>query len=114
MQKVNRYEKIVYVSHAFGGDENNLKEIEKLIRACRKQYPNYLFLSPCHAFGFLYKDTDYIEGLEMCLYMLEYKCDEMWYTPSNSSKGVRAEITACCQFNIPYYNINDKINIEED
>lgn len=46
------YEKVIYISHAYGGKESNLKEIENIIRDCRKQFPNYLFVSPCHAFGF--------------------------------------------------------------
>lgn len=111
MQKVDKYDKLIYISHAFGGKEDNLKEIEALIRACKKKYPNYLFFSPCHTFGFLYDETDYIEGLEMCLYLLEYKCDEMWYVADEKSKGVQAELVACKQFDIPCYEIKEKIEI---
>lgn len=76
---MKQFEKTVYVSHKYGGDKNNLKEVEKIIKTQQKKHPNYMFISPIHMFGFLYNDMSHEDGLELCLYQLA-ECDEIWVT----------------------------------
>lgn len=61
----NNYESIVYISHPYNGNEYNERMIEEIIVGLYKKYPNYLFISPVHAFNFLYKEVPYNK---------EYKC----------------------------------------
>ena len=98
-----KYEKVIYISHKFGGDKNNIEEIENIVRCLVKIHPQYLFVSPVHAFGYLYDDVDYDTGLDYTLWLLG-KCDEVWVTGSewSSSKGVLAEIDYCKNNGIPY------------
>lgn len=90
---MKQFETTVYVSHKYGGDKNNLKEVEEIIRTQQKKHPNYMFISPIHMFGFLYNDMSYEDGLELCLYQLA-KCDEIWVTGEKwyDSTGVIKEI----------------------
>lgn len=90
---MKQFEKTIYVSHKYGGDKNNLKEVEEIIRTQQKRHPNYMFISPLHMFGFLYNDMSYEDGLELCLYQLA-ECDEIWVTGEKwyDSTGVIKEI----------------------
>jgi len=90
---MKQFEKTVYVSHKYGGDKNNLKEVEEIIKTQQKKHPNYMFISPIHMFGFLYNDMSYEDGLELCLYQLA-ECDEIWVTGEKwyDSTGVIKEI----------------------
>lgn len=88
-----QFEKKIYVSHKYGGDKNNLKEVEEIIRIQQKRHPSYIFISPLHMFGFLYNDMSYEDGLELCLHQL-IECDEIWVTGDKwyDSTGVIKEI----------------------
>ena len=90
---MKQFEKTVYVSHKYGGDKNNLKEVEEIIKTQQKKHPNYMFISPLHMFSFLYNDMSYEDGLELCLYQLA-ECDEIWVTGEKwyDSTGVIKEI----------------------
>lgn len=90
---MKQFEKTVYLSHKYGGDKNNLKEVEAIIKTQQKKHPNYMFISPLHMFGFLYNDMSYEDGLELCLYQLA-ECDEIWVTGEKwyDSTGVIKEI----------------------
>lgn len=91
-------EKIIYVAAPYGGDENNKKKIEHTIRALVGVYPQYCFISPIHAFGFLYNDVDYNEGMQYCLTLLDM-CDEIWIF--GDSKGTRIEREYAKRYKIP-------------
>ena len=54
---MNDIQKLIYLSHNYGGKESNKQHIELVMKSLVKQYPDYTFLSPVHALGFLY---DYI------------------------------------------------------
>lgn len=97
------YEKIIYISHPYQGKKENLDDIEAIVLNLLKEYPQYLFLSPVHTFGFEYETLDYQKGLAECLWLLQ-KCDEAWiYGDYSSSNGCQAEIEFCKLHNIPYY-----------
>ena len=99
--------KLIYISHAYGGKEENIKEIEKIIRTLYS-YPSlleeYCFVSPVHNYECLYADYDnenYYVGLEFCMDLLMY-CDEMWvFCDYTGSKGVVGEIDRCHKHKIP-------------
>lgn len=102
----DNYESIVYISHEHQGTSRGVKaEIEHIIRKLQQKYPNYMFISPVHTFGFLYTDINYGKGLQMALFLLDNCCDEMWYVPSGTSRSVKAEIEYCQQYGIPYRKI---------
>ncbi len=99
-----KYKSIIYISHPFGGDENNQRIIGRLIVKLQKTFPDFLFISPIHSFSFAYHDVSYQKGLNMCLWLLE-KCDEMWvFGDYQFSIGCMSEIAYCKNHNI-YYQI---------
>lgn len=106
MKKMDKsaYKSIIYISHPYQGKYRNIKAIEKIIKSLRKEYPNYLFISPVHSFGWLYNETEYQEGLDMTLFLLETCADEMWVFGEDwqKSRGVKSEIEYCEEHNIPY------------
>lgn len=92
-------DKIIYVSHKYGSKAENKQAVEKLIKKLVRQYPQYCFVSPIHALGFLYNEMDYDTGMEHCLTLLDV-CDEMWIC-SEDSKGVKIEREYCNRYKIP-------------
>lgn len=93
--------KLVYVGGKFGGDENNKILIEKAIRYLRMKDPNAVYVSPMHCFGYLYEDTEYLEGLDYCLSLLN-KCDSCILLNNwEDSTGAKIEYGFCKGANIP-------------
>lgn len=97
--------KKIYISHAFGGKEENAQRVTNII--------NYLYdtiylsdvvlLSPIHIFRRIYNVVDYEVGLQACLDLLE-TCDEMWvFDDYSESVGVKKEIEFCKEKGIPYH-----------
>lgn len=96
------YEKVVYISHPYGGYKRNEHKVQKIINKLQVKYPKYLFLSPIHAFSYAYTKTDYEQGLNMCLWLLN-RADEMWvYGDWENSVGCCAEIDFCKTNSINY------------
>lgn len=96
-----KYEKVVYISHPYGGKEENRKQVGEIIKELIQAYPNYLFLSPIHAFSYAYSEVDYNVGMSWCLWLLD-KADVMWvYGDYASSEGCKREIQYCLEHNIP-------------
>jgi len=81
--------KLIYISHKYGGKEENKTLCESLIKRLVKKYPQYTFLCPISATGFLYNEVTYNTGIEMCLEILS-RCDELWIL-SEDSRGVKIE-----------------------
>ena len=93
---------LIYISHAYGGKEENKAEVEKIVRQLVIDEPEHTYLSPIHATGFLYNDVPYDQGLQMCLKLLS-RCDKMYvYKPYEGSQGVKAEIRYAREHAIPY------------
>lgn len=66
----------VYIAHPFRGDEvRNAGKVAEICRRLHAEYPDYLFVSPIHAFSWFKNDHE--GALEHCLWMLS-KCDEIW------------------------------------
>lgn len=90
---------LIYCSHKFGGKLENAKAAERKIKRLQLADPSNTYISPIHAFGFLYDTVSYEDGIEMCLDLLA-KCDKM-VVLSELSKGVSREISYCMDNNIP-------------
>ena len=95
--------KLIYISHEYGGKQENKDRIELIIKQLIQQYPDCIFISPVHCFGFLYDDVDYDTGMNYCLELLS-KCDEMWIC-SEYSRGVLLEYNYCIEHGIEINHI---------
>ena len=91
---------LIYCSHKFGGKLENAKAAETKIKKLQLADPGNTYMSPIHAFGFMYNDMDYDVGLRLCLDLLA-KCDAM-IVLSEGSRGVVREIDYCKANKIPY------------
>ena len=92
----------IYISHPYGGKEENKQEIETIIRDLIQENPQHTYISPVHTFGFLYNDVEYEQGIRYCLDLLEV-CDEMYvYGDYNNSKGCVKEIKHCLDKQIKF------------
>ena len=83
---------VIYISHPFGGKEDNKKKVEDIIHQLIHENPQHTYISPIHCFGFSYSDYSYEQGIDMCLKLLDV-CDEMWvYGEWQTSKGCKIEV----------------------
>lgn len=86
--------KLVYISGKYGGKEENKIDMECAIRYFR-EYEGCVgreYISPITAFSFLYNETEYLEGLDCCLTLLD-KCDKIYMLP-----GWEDSTGACIEF----------------
>ncbi|MCI8805757.1 MAG: DUF4406 domain-containing protein [Clostridiales bacterium] len=98
----SEYKKVIYISHPYGGKNENLEKVYQAAKYLVQKYPDYLFISPIHCFGFLYDTVDYKQGIEYCLWLFD-KCDSMWvFGDYKKSVGCMTEIEYCEECNIPY------------
>ena len=102
-----RYKSVIYISHPYQGNETNKEIVGELVRQLQKKFPEYLFISPIHAFSFCYHTTNYEDGLNMCLWMLN-KCDAAWvFGDWKNSIGCQTEVDYCKNHHIYYQIMND-------
>ncbi len=100
---------VVYVSHPFQGKEENIKHAAEVINSLQEKYPDTIFISPIHCFGFQYDLVPWSVGLERCLWLLDH-CDIMLDCDTNKdSKGCKAEREYCDKNKIPYIKLEDII-----
>jgi hypothetical protein len=103
-------DKVVYICHEFGGKKENAEKVARLIELFVDIYPNIRFISPIHAFGYLYDLVDYDTRIEYCLTFLDM-CDEMWTFGSKSmSRGCMIEKEYCKKYKIPIIERGDYID----
>lgn len=98
--------KKIYLSHPFGGKLTNMFRVGHRMQQLVKEHPDYLFISPIHAFAHLYYTVSYDVGLNWCLEILDM-CDELWILHDDGeSKGVAAERERALKNGIPikYFN----------
>lgn len=68
---------LIYVAHPYNNEEKNKKDVEEIIKTLVKNNPEHTFLSPIHAFGFMYDFVDnYAQGINMCFNLLSI-CDRL-------------------------------------
>lgn len=103
--KIDDY-KLVYVASKFGGDKEKIKLCEEFIKELIKEdkrngITGRIYMSPLNAFGWLYEQTEYQEGLNWTLKVLT-KCDELIVLPDwEDSRGVNQEIAIATYLGIP-------------
>jgi cell division FtsZ-interacting protein ZapD len=103
---------MIYISHPYGGKEENKLKVEEVIKKLVVENPSETYISPIHCFGFMYELVDYQSGLEMCLRLLE-SCDKMLvFGDWQNSRGCNAEILHA-GFNHIQYEIVDKLEVAE-
>lgn len=99
---------LVYISHPYGGKEENKQKVEEIVSNLVKQNSGITYISPIHALDYLYHDVSYEAGLEMCLNLLE-KCDKMLvFGDWKNSRGCTAEVLFAEMHVISYEIVNDK------
>lgn len=98
----SKFTKKIYISHSYSGLEENKRDIEEKVKKLVKEYPNCVFISPVHTFGYLYDSYPYDIGIDLCIELLKM-CDEMWIVDRNfvNSKGVMVEREWCLCNRIP-------------
>lgn len=103
---INRehYNSIIYLSHPYGGKQENLSKINECQKLLTIMHPENLYLNPIAMFGSLYDCTTYGQGLNMTLLLLEELADEMLVCSNDwhLSEGCCAEIEYCNNRYIPY------------
>lgn len=83
--------KLIYIAHPFGGKQENIEKVQKIITDLIWQMPDHTFYSPLHATGFLYEELSYLDGMEHCFEVLS-RCDELWLTGNwRESRGCKLE-----------------------
>lgn len=104
---------MIYVSHPYGGLEENKLRIEEIIRELQRLYPEEIFVSPVHCFGFLYDIVDYECGLNMCLELL-CRCDSMLvFGNYMTSTGCKAEVKFAVDKDIPYAIVSEQYDLKK-
>lgn len=82
---------LYYVAHAYSNKPENKEKVEAIIRRKVKDDPLNVYISPIHAFGYLYQEVEYWRGVDMCLELLR-RCDVLILCPGwETSAGCRAE-----------------------
>lgn len=98
--------KIIYVACKYGGDKDRVllcdSVIKELIKDDKKNgRSGIIYFSPLRAYGWLYEETDYDEGLNWTLRTL-MNCDELYVMPDwETSQGVNQEIAISKMLGIP-------------
>ena len=83
--------KLIYIAHPFGGEQENVEKVEKIIKGLLHKHPDCTFYSPLHATGFMYSQLTYLDGMEHCFEALS-RCDELWLCGSwQDSRGCNME-----------------------
>ena len=92
---------MIYLSHPYGGREANRKAVEAIAERLAQKDRANVYVSPIHAFGYLYDQVDYFHGLSMCIELLS-RCDRMLvFGDWKHSVGCRAEMEYSKAHGIP-------------
>lgn len=82
---------VIYVSHAYGGKEENFQRAKQVTHDLQVEHPEDCFICPILAFShFGYNEMGYDEEMEICLDLLSI-CDKL-IVSGIISDGVRREI----------------------
>lgn len=77
----------IYISHPFGGEQENVEKVKKIIKGLKRKHPDYIFHSPLYATGFFYNELSYLVGMRHRFEALS-RCDELWLCGNwQDSKG---------------------------
>lgn len=94
---------MIYISHPFSGKFENKLKVEEIILNLNDLRPGFTYVSPIHAFCFMYDRYDYNTGMIMCLDLLS-ACDAMYvYGDYQNSRGCMIEIGFAKRMRIPVF-----------
>ena len=94
---------VVYVSHPYGGEQKNEAKADVIVRALQTANPDACFVSPVHAIRAPYSRTDYVQGLEYCLALLD-RCNAIIMCGNwQESRGCVAEYVVAKGKGIPVW-----------
>lgn len=80
-----------YVSHAFGGDKNNIEKAKKITHDLQIKDLENCYICPLSVFSHLeYGEIGYDDEMELCFDLLT--CADVLVVASEISKGVQMEI----------------------
>ena len=83
---------VIYVSHAYGGNPNNVKKAEKITHDLQINDLSNCYICPLNAFSHLgYNEIGYEEEMLLCEDLLT-GCDKLIVAGSTISKGVERAI----------------------
>lgn len=83
--------KSIYIAHPFGGEQENVEKVVKIIKGLLHKHPDCTFYSPLHATRFFYNQIAYLDGMEHCFEALS-RCDELWLCEGwENSRGCNIE-----------------------
>ena len=92
---------IIYVSHPFGGDADNITRTRELCKAYARQLPEALFVPALSVTCRPYDPDHYVRDLRLLL-ELESRCDIVFMTGDwESSLGCQAEYEFASRQGIP-------------
>lgn len=66
--------KIVYVAHPYSGLSSNYEKVSDIMNVLCSKFSDKTFISPIHAYGFMYESVDYDKGINLCFKLLDL-CD---------------------------------------
>ena len=66
--------KIVYVAHPYSGLSSNYEKVSDIMNVLCSKFSDKTFISPIHAYGFMYESVDYEKGINLCFKLLDL-CD---------------------------------------
>lgn len=93
--------KIVYVAHPYGGLSSNYDKASDTMCVLCDKFSDKTFVSPIHAYGFMYESVDYDKGINLCFKLLDL-CDTVLLCGEwEQSKG--------CNMERGYALVNNKI-----
>ena len=83
---------VIYVSHAYGGNSENIKKAEKITHDLQVKDLSNCYICPLNTFSHLgYNEIGYEEEMLLCEDLLTV-CDKLIVAGSIISKGVQREI----------------------
>jgi hypothetical protein len=61
---------MIYISHPYSNNLTNKTDTEEIIKKLHYLEPDECYISPIHAFGFMYEHLTYKDGMAQCLALL--------------------------------------------
>lgn len=98
---------LVYVSHCYGGDQDNVERAKRITHDLQVENPTHCFICPLLNFSCLeYGEIGYEEEMEICIDLLSV-CDVL-IVASDVSKGVQREIDFARMVGMEVIDLADK------
>lgn len=98
---------MIYIAHPYQGKRLNKRKVEKIVKSLIKMSVCSTYVSPIHAFGYLYKEVDYAWGMKMCLDLLKQCKSAIFCDGWENSNGCREEMEFCKERGIPFLFYKD-------